>query len=228
MPPIDGFPVPVAGRKITPGSTSPGPPQHAVDDQPVIHPPAAPPRRPVRQQRLQPRPFLIDQIMTIKHDKVLPAHPPKIHETRPSRGRERGATGHRLRRGTPVGLPHLHDGARHRLATTLVNLQLASQGIHAPARESCSAWLSAVPGAGSRACSRSPRGFIAQSPEAPRLHAVGSAGAQTQHQSAIDLWPRAAYRHTRRGPGVKAETGLASYPAAALHVAHGRRFRREC
>src|SRR5882757_5132428 len=85
MPPIDGFPVPVAGRKITPGSTSPGPPQHAVDDQPVIHPPAATPRRPVRQQRLQPRPFLSGQIMTIKHNKVLPAHPLKIHETRPSR-----------------------------------------------------------------------------------------------------------------------------------------------
>src|SRR6266487_3083209 len=84
MPPIDGFPVPVAGRKITPGSTSPGPPQHAVDDQPVIHPPAATHRRPVRQQRLQPDPFLIRQIMAIKHDKVLPAHPLKIHETRPS------------------------------------------------------------------------------------------------------------------------------------------------
>src|SRR5438034_842613 len=84
MPPIDGFPVPVTGPKITPGSTSPGPPQHAVDDQPVIHPPAATPRRPIRQQRLQPRPFLIGQIMTIKHDKVLPPHPLKIRETRPS------------------------------------------------------------------------------------------------------------------------------------------------
>src|SRR5512140_1381923 len=84
MPSIDGFPVPVAGRKITPGSTSPGPPQTRVDDQPVIHPPAATPRRPVRQQRLQPRPFLIGQIMTIKHGKVLPAHPLKIRETRPS------------------------------------------------------------------------------------------------------------------------------------------------
>src|SRR2546429_3178117 len=85
MPSIDGFPVPVAGRKITPGSTSAGPPQHAVDDQPVIHPPAATPRRPIRQQRLQPRQFLSGQIMTIKHDNVLPAHPLKIHETRLSR-----------------------------------------------------------------------------------------------------------------------------------------------
>ena len=84
MPSIDGFPVPVAGRKITPGSTSPGPPQHAVDDQPVIHPAAAAPWRSIRQQRLQPRPFPSGQIMTIKHDKVLPAHPLKIHETRPS------------------------------------------------------------------------------------------------------------------------------------------------
>ena len=50
----------------------------------MIHPPAATHRRPVRQQRLQPRPFPIGQIMTIKHDNVLPAHPPKIHETRPS------------------------------------------------------------------------------------------------------------------------------------------------
>jgi hypothetical protein len=49
----------------------------------VIHPPAATHRRPIRQQRLQPRPFPIGQIMTIKHDKVLPAHPLKIHETRP-------------------------------------------------------------------------------------------------------------------------------------------------
>ena len=40
---IDGFPVPVAGRKITPGSTNAGPPQHAVDDQPAINPPAATP-----------------------------------------------------------------------------------------------------------------------------------------------------------------------------------------
>ena len=54
----------------------------------------------------------------------------------------------------------LHEGAWQGLATTLVNLQLAEQGIHAPARESCSARLSAIPGAGSKTCGMQRRTFI--------------------------------------------------------------------
>lgn len=45
-----------------------------MDHQPMIHPPTTPTRRPIRQQRLQPRPLLIRQIMPIKHDPVLPKH----------------------------------------------------------------------------------------------------------------------------------------------------------
>lgn len=65
-------------------TASPTPPEHPVDHHPVIGPPPTPTRRAIRQQRLQPSPFLISQIMTIKHTDDLPEPRQKIHETRPS------------------------------------------------------------------------------------------------------------------------------------------------
>jgi len=42
----------------------------------MIHPPTTATRRPIRQQRLQPRPLLIRQIMSIKHDPGSTEHTP--------------------------------------------------------------------------------------------------------------------------------------------------------
>src|SRR3954464_3242543 len=83
MPAVQGAEVPVAGRHIPPRSSSPSPPQNPVDHLPVIEPPAPAARRPVRQQRLQPRPFGIGQVMPIEHGPGLPDPPAKIRETRP-------------------------------------------------------------------------------------------------------------------------------------------------
>src|SRR3954451_10255468 len=84
MPPMQSSEVPVAGRHIPPWRPGPGPPQDPVDHLPVIVPPAAAARRPVRQQRLQPDPLRISQIVTIEHRPGLPTPPAKIGETRPS------------------------------------------------------------------------------------------------------------------------------------------------
>jgi hypothetical protein len=50
----------------------------------VIGPSATPPRRPIRQQRLQPGPLRIGQIVTIKHQQGLPHPALLIHGTRSS------------------------------------------------------------------------------------------------------------------------------------------------
>src|SRR3954470_13098449 len=84
MPPVQGSAVPVAGRNTPPWRPGPGPPQDPVDHLPVIVPTAAAARRPVRQQRLQPDPLRISQIVTIEHRPGLPNPPAKIGETRPS------------------------------------------------------------------------------------------------------------------------------------------------
>src|SRR3954464_14971146 len=86
MPPVQGSEVPVAGRNIPPWRPGPGPPQDPVDHLPVIVPPAAAARRPVRTHRLQPDPLRISQIVTIEHRPGLPNPPAKIGETRPNRG----------------------------------------------------------------------------------------------------------------------------------------------
>jgi len=80
---VDGLPVPVLRRQIPPRRTGTRPPQHSVDDAPMILPPAAAPRRTVRQQRLQPSPLRIRQIMTTNHKSGLSHPPSKIQETRP-------------------------------------------------------------------------------------------------------------------------------------------------
>jgi hypothetical protein len=81
---IDGFPVPVATRQIPPRAPGPSPPQHPVDHRPVIGPASTPTRHAIRQQRRQPSPLPISQIMTIKHTDDLPDPPQEIHGTRPS------------------------------------------------------------------------------------------------------------------------------------------------
>src|SRR4051795_10903420 len=84
MAPVQGSEVPLAGGNIPPWRPGPGPPQDPVDHLPVIVPTAAAARRPVRQQRLQPDPLRISQIMTIEHRPALPNPPAQIGETRPS------------------------------------------------------------------------------------------------------------------------------------------------
>jgi hypothetical protein len=61
MPVVDGLPVPVAGRQ----DVGPDPEEHPVDDRPVIGPSAAP-SWVDRQQRGQPFPLGIGQVMTIQ------------------------------------------------------------------------------------------------------------------------------------------------------------------
>ena len=86
MPVVDGLPVPVLRWQVTPRHPTPRPPEHPVQHLPMISPTATAARRPVRQQRLQPSPLRIGQIMTIKHPSELPHPPALIHGTRPSPG----------------------------------------------------------------------------------------------------------------------------------------------
>src|SRR6516162_1842188 len=62
MPVIDRLPVAEAFRQVAPRAPGPGPEEDPVDHQPVIIPPVPLPRMP-RQQRLQPRPFHITEVM---------------------------------------------------------------------------------------------------------------------------------------------------------------------
>lgn len=64
-PVMNGLPVPMAGRQVTPGDVGPDPEEHPVDHRSMIGPPAALPRV-GRQQGLQPFPLGISQIMTIQ------------------------------------------------------------------------------------------------------------------------------------------------------------------
>ena len=79
---VDGLPVPVDRRYVTPRQPAPGPPKHSVDHSAVIGPPATPLRGLVRQKWFQPRPFLIGQIMAIEHEVGLPHPQIKIRGTR--------------------------------------------------------------------------------------------------------------------------------------------------
>src|ERR1700746_3830831 len=88
MPVIHGLPVPEPLRQIPPRAPRPGPEEDPVDHQPVIIPPMPLPRM-SRQQRLQPRPFRITQVMpfqpVIIHGAIQAETPIKIYGTRPSR-----------------------------------------------------------------------------------------------------------------------------------------------
>jgi len=72
MPVIDGLPVPKPLRQIPPWAAHPGPEQNPINHQPVIIPPVPLPRM-SRQQRLQPCPLRIAQVM--------PLQPVIIHRT---------------------------------------------------------------------------------------------------------------------------------------------------
>jgi hypothetical protein len=82
MPVVDGLPVPVGGRQVPPRRPCPSPPEHSVDHLPVIGPVPASSRRPVRQQRRQPIPLGIGQIMTIMYQLWVTHLSIKIRQTR--------------------------------------------------------------------------------------------------------------------------------------------------
>jgi hypothetical protein len=65
MPVADGLPVPEPLRQIPPRAPRPDPAEHPVDHHPVIIPPVPLPGM-SRQQRLQPRPLRIAEIMPIQ------------------------------------------------------------------------------------------------------------------------------------------------------------------
>src|SRR5262245_64176216 len=73
MPVIDGLPVPEPLRQVPPRAPGPGPEEDSVDHQPVIISPVPLPRVP-RQERLQPRPLRITEIMPLQpvliHDAI--------------------------------------------------------------------------------------------------------------------------------------------------------------
>src|SRR5262249_17700416 len=87
MPVVRGLPVAVPGRQVAPHSARPRPMEDPVDHRPVIIPP-----RPVhvlrRQQRHQPHPLLISQVVTLQtlfvHTDDLRQDRQQDHGTRPS------------------------------------------------------------------------------------------------------------------------------------------------
>jgi len=96
--------MPILARQIAPGRPGPGPPEHSVEDQPVVHPAATSTRTPVGQQRLQPGPFLVGQIVAIKHEEDLPHPLTVIHGTR-RRSRVATITGSALPEAATAPLP---------------------------------------------------------------------------------------------------------------------------
>src|SRR6478672_4621720 len=84
MPVVDGLPGPERGRHVPPRDTTAGPPEHPVEHHAVIRPPPTPTRRLIGQQRLQPGPFLVSQIMTMQHAPGLPHPTLMIRGTRSS------------------------------------------------------------------------------------------------------------------------------------------------
>src|SRR4029079_16962206 len=113
MPVVDGLPMPVVRGHVAPGQPAAGSPEHSVDHGAVIGPAPTPLRFLTGQQRLQPGPFLVGQIMTIEHETVLPRPLIKIRGTRSSRSTD-PATADETRRPRRTGSTHrpaLHDAA---------------------------------------------------------------------------------------------------------------------
>src|SRR3954447_8445930 len=79
---VDGLPMPVVRGHVAPGQPAAGSPEHSVDHCAVIGPAPTPLRFLTGQQRLQPGPFLVGQIMTIEHETGLPHPLIKIRGTR--------------------------------------------------------------------------------------------------------------------------------------------------
>ena len=115
MPPvIDGLPVPEPLRQVPPRAPDPGPEEDPVDHQPVIIPPVSLPRMP-GQQRLQPRPFRITEVMPpqpfLIHGTIQAETTYKIYGTRPSpRPCRSAATRHSRRAGRRAGGRHAFSG----------------------------------------------------------------------------------------------------------------------
>src|SRR3954452_13299123 len=84
MPVVEGLPMPVVRGHVAPGQPAAGSPEHSVDHCAVIGPAPTPWRSLTGQQRLQPGPFLVGQIMTIEHETGLPHPLIKIRGTRSS------------------------------------------------------------------------------------------------------------------------------------------------
>src|SRR5215217_2543544 len=82
MPVVHGLPTPERCRHVPPRDTTTGPPEHAVEDHAVLRPPPTPTLSLIGQQRFQPDPFVVGQIMTMQHAKDLPHPALKIRGTR--------------------------------------------------------------------------------------------------------------------------------------------------
>jgi hypothetical protein len=87
MPVVDGLPVPILGWQVPPRQPAPGPPEHSIEHRTVIGPPPTLLQGLVGQQRLQPSPLRVGQIMAIEHGLDLPHPAVMIHGTRSSPGR---------------------------------------------------------------------------------------------------------------------------------------------
>ena len=72
MPVVNRLPVPELLREIPPRVARTGPAEDPVNHQPVVSPPMPLPRMP-GQQRLQPSPFIIGQLMPIQPVLIHPA-----------------------------------------------------------------------------------------------------------------------------------------------------------
>ena len=89
VPPVNGLPRPVRLGQVTPGRTSPSPPQDRVHHASMRRPgPTQTPRPLYRQQRLQQRPLLIAQIVTIMHTTITAEPESILCQTRPSAPRQ--------------------------------------------------------------------------------------------------------------------------------------------
>ena len=87
MPVVDRLPQPATRRQVTPDDPSPGPEEDPVDHRPMVLPPCTP-HRVHRQQRFQPRPLIIRQIVAFQtflvHAGDLHQDRNQDHGTRPS------------------------------------------------------------------------------------------------------------------------------------------------
>src|SRR5665213_1339384 len=79
------LPRPETLRQIPPRRPGPIPPRDRLDHLPMLTPPATATRRPIRQQRLDPRPRHITEHTSPGHERIVVDTPANIRETRPRR-----------------------------------------------------------------------------------------------------------------------------------------------